>query len=467
MVATSRKPITPLQTPTPTSARTPLSRRPDATILYTLPGGYSMYLTPSEYEETEKDLVPPTEAAAHPPASALLFRYWTDASQSKLIQGQFKAGRFRTINIAPPPLPKLGSPHFPLSDFFMHLNRNEVASPFISTSNFLLWIVRLAAKKAASGVTGGFISIIDATQLEERNVFHVPPFHASLCKKRPFERGAHYYHGSHEFMVYHEIPSNAVIRTIAVQDLSGLASADSMMRDVLRLDILSKPGDYRSKLRKMLKDGDVELTPSVVTAIARFCKTLGLGRNSSIEHISHVVADMVLGWAFRVEHLSAHEWQNAASIFAHVLCRRSVPTAGIQDLQRIKMGFLDGVKWGMGTYNVRHSPISITDMKRKAKSVGLESPAKIISDEMDATKLHIWAYEKRQQRLLGGVGRNAPLMLDEPVTPSLSRRGAGRVWQTVAGGNRSSAVMMYAEDEFGDEEDEDEEEYGHDEIIYD
>ena len=118
---TNRRAVTPPRTPT--SSRTPISRRPDATILYSLPGGNSVYLTPQEYEETEGELVPVSEAEAHPPLPPILFRYWTDGSQSRLTNGEFKAGRFRTTNIAPPPLPKLDSPHFPWSDVFLHLNR--------------------------------------------------------------------------------------------------------------------------------------------------------------------------------------------------------------------------------------------------------------------------------------------------------------------------------------------------------
>lgn len=56
------------------SQRTPANRRKDATVYYRHPSGYSMYLRPAEYEETQEDFVPVSEAAAHPTLSPLLFR---------------------------------------------------------------------------------------------------------------------------------------------------------------------------------------------------------------------------------------------------------------------------------------------------------------------------------------------------------------------------------------------------------
>ena len=44
--------------------------------------------------------------------------------------------------------------------------------------------------------------------------------------------------------------------------------------------------------------------------------------------------------------------------------------------------------------------------------VGLESPAKILADELDAVKLQMFVYEKRQIRLLQGTPSRA--LLEEP-----------------------------------------------------
>lgn len=95
---------------TPKSNRSKSSRSPDATIEYQLPSGTTIWLTPEKFRETQADLVPVSETAAHPHVP-LLFRYWTDGiqfpSQSPLTNKGFTAGRFATTIIPPPPPPSL------------------------------------------------------------------------------------------------------------------------------------------------------------------------------------------------------------------------------------------------------------------------------------------------------------------------------------------------------------------------
>jgi len=45
----------------------------------------------------------------------------------------------------------------------------------------------------------------------------------------------------------------------------------------------------------------------------------------------------------------------------------------------------------------------MTKMAKEANSLGLGSPAKILADEMDAAKLHLFLEEKKQQRLITGA----------------------------------------------------------------
>lgn len=66
---------TPPCTPrTPTKRTGPGVRKPDAIHPYTYPSGNVIYLTKSELEETQRDLVPVAEEVAHPPLAGLLFR---------------------------------------------------------------------------------------------------------------------------------------------------------------------------------------------------------------------------------------------------------------------------------------------------------------------------------------------------------------------------------------------------------
>ena len=262
-------------------------------------------------------------------------------------------------------------------------------------------------------------------------------------------------------MVYNHIPRKAIIRTINVQDFLNFAKDDAAVESALRFDVLSMRGDYRGKLRPLLVEGNTALTPTVITVMARVAKHIGLSKDTPIEQLSQVLADLVQGWGFRVDRRDTNEWQCLAATFAHVLCRRSAPAASFQEVQMVKMAFLDGVKWGMGKFNARHKPKDIAYMQRRANAVGLGSPAKIISDELDAAKLHVTLYEKKQERLQRGT---AASLLDE--TPSQSNKGKDQgkgkrknVWKPVASSSRRTArVLVSEEDAIVDDEDEAEEE---------
>ncbi|KAK5136207.1 hypothetical protein LTR08_003814 [Meristemomyces frigidus] len=314
--------------------------------------------------------------------------------------------------------------------------------------------------------------------LDRRTVFYAPPFHRALCTKFVFTGGAYRYPGSHEFMIYNKIPSCAVIRTISVQEFLDFANQEAVER-VLRLNILSMKGDYRKTIRPTLHADNITLTPAVITAVARTAKAFGLGTDSTrywsdsaTEQLSQVVADLVQGLHFRIDVLSPQEWQTVAAIFAHVLCRRSVPAASFQQTENIKLGFLAGIQWSLGQFNARHSVQLIAGMQRRAKAVGLESPARILSDELDAAKLHLVSYERRQERLLSGYN-SAALSLEEPATPTQARKGNSR-WRAVASSSRRTArVLVYEDANEAEEEDaseiereEDASEIESDDILY-
>ena len=93
---------------------------------------------------------------------------------------------------------------------------DRIHSPYISTANNLAWIIRLAVGESLKGVTGGNISVIDATvsgacavlrnidcltpqqAIGRKSIFHAMPFHTALRNKYSFDRGAWRYAGKHE-----------------------------------------------------------------------------------------------------------------------------------------------------------------------------------------------------------------------------------------------------------------------------
>lgn len=392
------KPINTDTTPTAsTTPCVPVQRRPNATILHTLSSGHSMWLTPDEFKNTQEHYVPVPDALAHPPLPPLLFRYWSSLSQSRLTEGEFRARSFPSDDIAIPPMPDLDDIRlFPWNRIFYHLNRDHCDSPFISTSNYFLWVLRLAAKERTRGVNDGAITLIDTSKLERTKAYHVQPFHRELLKTRAFQNGAHRYHGSHEFLIYHKIPKEAVICTLQLSELCDLADRIPAMHDILRFQILEAKGDYRAKLRSKLEGDNIQLSPGIVTALARIVN-LCLNHQSPVEQIANLVAEIVFGWAFSLQPAMPQEWVTSAGVFSYILCRGTNPPSGVAEEQRMKLAFLEGVKWACGSYNTRHTPKQVLKMREKAESIGLGCPAKLLSDELATIELDLWSFERREQ----------------------------------------------------------------------
>lgn len=109
---------------------------------------------------TLADLVVPPRELVHPPLSGLFFRYFDSESVSQLnSNGEFVAGRYARLNIAPAPPPSLDDPQrYFWADLYLHINREPVHTPFLSMSNHLFWILRLALKKSDRGIKDGKVS---------------------------------------------------------------------------------------------------------------------------------------------------------------------------------------------------------------------------------------------------------------------------------------------------------------------
>lgn len=89
-------------------------------------------------------------------------------------------------------------------------------TPFISTSSRLIWIVQLLIKGLKNGNETGRLSVIDASALDPRTVFHARPvgglnirkwefsiliesqFHDAVKKTHAFSNGAWHYPGTYE-----------------------------------------------------------------------------------------------------------------------------------------------------------------------------------------------------------------------------------------------------------------------------
>ena len=289
------------------------------------------------------------------------------------------------------------------------MNREMVKSRFISTCNRLIWVVRLAMNELSKkGVTNGRISIIDPSVLKQRALLWARPFHDEITEKKiPWTNGAWGYRGSYEFLVQGVIPKEAILSTINVDDLYRLPQSHPALGELLRFEVVTNSMSLANKETTFRRQA-MPLNSRSAGAIALLASFMGFTPKSPIAHISHIVADVVQGWHLAVVHREPLEWQTLASVFARSFTAAPV---GLKQEQAIKMAFLDGVRWGQGDFNARHKLETVVKMQKKAKSIGLECPAKIVTDELDAVKLMVWGHENRIANML--KTHNTQLMLED------------------------------------------------------
>lgn len=297
----------------------------NAPVSYHRMGNMPLMLSPAKYKDA-----PPTEAPyydiseedAHPCLPSLFWRYWDSSSQGANSVSGFKSGRSAHARAPPrgPPLCK----NLEWMDVLEHLNPSKnlelrIHSPFISTSSRLLWILRKALRK---GDPSGRISVIDSSVLDPNAVYYVPPFHTELKRHLVFDNGAQYYKGISEHLVWQEIASSAMIKTVSLNELFGFVNGNRDVKRLMRLDTIASRSKLDEISRTLKRDG-VMITDSIVVAIAELVMFFGLDHTSSGESLSRLVHDIAQGWALALDGVTQSSWQTKAQLFTHTICRRS------------------------------------------------------------------------------------------------------------------------------------------------
>ncbi|KAK1086126.1 hypothetical protein LTR33_001721 [Friedmanniomyces endolithicus] len=355
----------------------------------------TLKLTADEIARTKLPLLPVPDALAHPPASGLLYRYWDENSYGRNSETGFVAGRFMHNNLTPRPAPRANE--MDDTDIENHLDRNKVASPFCSASNCLLWIMRLALHEARNDAKQGKITLVDVEALPAGSVYHVKPFHKRIKSRYCFKNGAWRYCGTHEFIIWHEIPRKAIIHTFAIVDLLDACDTTLAFAAMLRVDTVGRNlAALKTTTVARLEEAGIALTPETVTVIARLCKFVGLTARSPLKQLEHLVTDIIQGWRLLISPLSPAEWTSLANTFTHVLCgRSSVPT--LERNLQLQMAFLHAVKGGLGEFNMMFDPILIRRMQKKACIVGLEDPRGIVMASVASAAAAVGEYEREQE----------------------------------------------------------------------
>ena len=300
---------------TPTKSKCRSGPREGATMLLHRFDGAPIWLTPAEHAEAMLPLVNVTEEAAHPNPPAMLFRYWHAKSHGINSETGFVSGRFSRILVEPRGPPDCDVLEW--NDIAHHLNnagndQTGVPSPFISTANLLVWILRMTVKAADESAC---ISIMDTSKLDPKAIYYVPPFYKALKKKRCFFKGGFNYQGSHEHLIWDRIPGSAIVNTVTLKDIIAFAEGNRAVRRVLRLDKLVSANSSATEITKALKQDNVRIDGPTAAAIAEIIIFLGLDHSSSIDMLSRAVHEIVQGWALKVDGESQEEWDHFVQVF--------------------------------------------------------------------------------------------------------------------------------------------------------
>lgn len=177
------------------------------------------------------------------------------------------------------------------------------------------------------------------------------------------------------------------------QDLLDLALTNHLSK-TLRFEVLTRSGALATKIA-ILREQRVPLSYNTIDVMATLVQFFGLRSPYRPGHISAIVAGICEGWGLHVFPRDEQEWQSLANHFATQLHAYEP-----RERQDVKFAFLDGVAWGCGDPNARHTAAGIEKKVKRARYAGLRSPGDILAHELDALKLTLIMREKGEQRSL-------------------------------------------------------------------
>lgn len=270
------------------------------------------------------------EADAHPTPPALVWRVWDESSQGINSVNGFESGKYAHARV-PPPKPPLCK-DLDLHEFLEHINPNKrlerpVMSPYISTSSRLLWITRRLIQMENPDAR---MSVLDSSVIGQNAMYYVPPFHKEFKRHFAFDRGAHYYKGISEHLVWNEISEAAMIHTYTRKELFKFLERNPDVERILRLDRVRLPGKFDAVVRS-LKAGCIKITDEVAAAIAKLAMFYGIGHTASQDILSRVVYEIAQGWGLMPEGITQSHWQSKARCFTHTMCRTSESPVSFAD----------------------------------------------------------------------------------------------------------------------------------------
>ncbi|GAB1739490.1 hypothetical protein NU219Hw_g4444t1 [Hortaea werneckii] len=363
--------------------------------------GPVVLLSPEKHTSAQQELTPVLPKEAHSPPSRLLFRYFDNttshlgAKANGVLEGRgFRATGF-SLNNCRLPNPPASICDRLFADIENHINRNHVTSPFISTTDNLIWLLsRIALRELHNGKLNGYISIVDSKALPREAIYHPKTYHGRLKAAYVFTEGAWHYSGRNEYLVWAQIPQHAVVNTFSVRRLVELIDGIAGLRISLRFDKISRRrcGLDNSILPDLRRD-EYELTAETITGSGKLCAFLG---PRDPNHVQSLITSLVFGWCFKIRTQTPETWVKDATMFAEAFIASEKVTLRLDYIEQLKLAYLFGVREGYkGTFNFLHEPArqqNVNRMERTAAEIGLTSPAEILLGELQTARRAIQQY---------------------------------------------------------------------------
>ncbi|EGP87685.1 uncharacterized protein MYCGRDRAFT_93083 [Zymoseptoria tritici IPO323] len=343
-----------------------------------------------DQEEINVEVAPVAQNLAQPDLPDLLFRWWKkDPECDRDSENGFWSRKHHNSNAIPLTPPKACS--IDATDILNHMDRKMKETPFISTTDRLLWMVQRIIKGIQAGQENMYLSVISVKELDPRAVFHARAFHDAVRPTRGFSNGAQNYRGCSEWLVWRDIPKRAIIRTFEATELIDMIDSNPGIASALRLEVLRGRECLNTKKVPLLRRQNIALSADTIPAIANVAIFLGLNAHSAMEHITHIVRDIVEGWGLTLKKQTEQDWQHLAGVFEEELCRHSPSPITLRTRVCVQTAFLSGVAAGTGKVNYRFKPDLLPQQQERAALLGLASPAAVIAHSLDGAKLTVLA----------------------------------------------------------------------------
>lgn len=114
------------------------------------------------------------------------------------------------------------------------------------------------------------------------------------------------------------------------------------MNEALAFLILASNIGYKKIVLPILRARKTFLLPAVITGMAVIIEFLRLSY-THIHGISHIVSDIIQGWALQLN--PASDWANLAAIFEQALLMRASNTQQLRVRNsKARLGFLDSLR---------------------------------------------------------------------------------------------------------------------------